>query len=95
MLRGEEFPARLARISGIVRDQKFIGIAEQINLAVLKPAKIQARHAFEHGRQTLVFLGNRTTEAVAGRIKISKKAFDVLFRRVANRRRLDGPEYLR
>jgi hypothetical protein len=40
MLRGEKFPAGLARIGGIVRDQEFIGIAEQINLVVVEVSKI-------------------------------------------------------
>ncbi|SAA84421.1 Uncharacterised protein [Enterobacter hormaechei] len=40
MLRGKELTAGLTRIGGIVRNQELIGIAEQVNLMLVKVAKL-------------------------------------------------------
>jgi len=41
MLRGEKLAARFSGIGGVVGDEEFIGIAEQVDLVVCKIAKIK------------------------------------------------------
>lgn len=88
MLWGEKFAAGFARVGGVVGDEKFVGIAEQVNLAgiiffIKIMAEIQFRHAFEHGGEAEIFILHHVTQAVAGCVEIGKQPFDVIFRWIA------------
>jgi len=90
MLRGEKLAARFTGISGVVGDEKFVGIAKQVDLVAFKVTKIQPGYTFEHGGQTQVFILYRIAKAVAGGVKIGKQAFDVWLRGVAVGRTFNG-----
>ena len=65
MLRGKKLTAGLSGIGGVVGDEKFVGIAEQVDLVVFKIAEIQPGYAFENSRQACVFIFDGIAEAVA------------------------------
>ncbi len=48
LLRGKKFSTGFTRISGIIGNQKLVGIAEQVDIAAVEIAKIQTSHTFEH-----------------------------------------------
>ena len=82
MLGREELAARLARVGGVVGNQEFVGVAEQVDLvgleiAAAKVAKVQLGHAFEHGGQAGVFVFDGVAQAVAGGVKVGKQTANV------------------
>lgn len=88
MLRCKELAAGFAGVGGVVGDEEFVGIAEQVDLVIFKITvmritKIQFGHAFKHGGQTEIFVFDGVAEAVAGGVEIREQAFDVLLGRVA------------
>ena len=83
MLRSKKFAAGFTGVGGVVGDQKFIGVAEQVNAVVCKIAKIQTGYAAQHGGQARVLFLDRGAKAVAGGVKISKQPLDILLRRIA------------
>ena len=80
MLRGEELAAGFACVGGVVGDEEFIGIAEEVDVAAFEIGKIQLGYAFEHGGQAEIFILHRVAKAVAGGVEIGKQAFDVALR---------------
>ena len=92
MLRREELAARFAGIGGVVGDEEFVGIAEEVDVAAFKIGKVQLGHALEHGCQTEIFVLHRVAKAVAGGVEISKQAADVALRRVAQGGTFNGGE---
>ena len=92
VLRCEEFAAGFARVGGVVGNQVFVGIAEEINVMVFKTAKIQLRYAFENGSKAFVFVGDGAAKAVAGGVEIIKETFDCRFGRVAGSGFFNGAE---
>lgn len=55
-------------------------------------AKVKAGHAFEHGGKASVLVFDGVAQPVAGGVKVSKQAFDVVFRGVSTGRAFDGAE---
>ena len=48
MLGGEELPARLACVGGIVGDKELISIAEEVYLVLLKTTEVKALYSLDH-----------------------------------------------
>lgn len=46
---GEELSSRLTGTLGVVADEKFVGIAKEVDFAVGKIREIETCHASEHG----------------------------------------------
>src|SRR5690554_2454131 len=90
MLRGKELTTGFARIGGIVRDQEFIGIAKQVDMAAFKVAELKPGHTFEYIRQALVFVFDGIAQTVTGGIEIGKQAFNILLGRVTTGRGFDS-----
>lgn len=83
VLRRKEFATRLAGVGGIIVNQKFVGIAEQVNLVVGKAAEVQFAYAFQYGGQSAVFALDGIAQTRAGGVEVGKQTFDVLFGGVA------------
>ena len=82
-MRREEFTAGFAGIGGIVGDQEFIGVTEQVDMITFEVAEIEVSDAFEYGGKAVVFFCYGAAKAVAGRIEISEKSLDILFRGIS------------
>lgn len=49
VLRGEKFSAGFSGVGGVVGDEKFIGVSEEIDPPAVKARKFQPGHSFEDG----------------------------------------------
>jgi hypothetical protein len=95
MLRGEKLAARFAGIGGVVGNEKFVGIAKQVDVVTFKVAtmritKIQPGNAFEHGGQAGVFIFDGVAQTIAGGVEVGKQPFDVALGGVTAGRIFDG-----
>ena len=91
-LRGEKLAARLAGVRRIVRNQKLVGVAEEVDLVVGKVSEIQTLHPAQHGAESAVFLLDGVAQLGAGGVEVGKKPLDGALRSVAHGRSLDGGE---
>lgn len=69
---GEELSSRLTGTLGVVADEKLVGIAKEVDLAVGKIREIETCHASEHGCQATIFLLDGGAEAGAGGVEVGK-----------------------
>lgn len=92
LLRGEELAARLARIGGVVGDEEFVGVAEQVDVAVVEGAEVELGHAPKHCGQACVLVLDGVAQAVAGGVEVGKQAADVALRRVTQGGAFNGRE---
>ena len=92
MLRSKELTTRLPRVGGVVADQIFVGIPEEVDLVVFKVSKVEVVHPFQYGSKAGVLVFDRPPQAVARGVEIIKQPFDVLFRGVTHGRALNSGE---
>jgi hypothetical protein len=90
MLRGEKFAAGFARIGRIVGNEKFVGIAEEVDLVILKICRKQPATPFRTAAKRVFLSLTVLPRRLLVVSKSAKKAFYIVFGRVAAGGAFDG-----
>ena len=92
LLRREELAARLAGARCVHVHQVLVGVAEQVDVALVDLAEVEVADADDDLCEALAALLEVAAELVARHVHVVEQPLEVLLGRLADARRLDGLE---